>query len=156
MEKLASNQSRLSHGHCLVINFSGRFLNPCLAPSVEDVVALFLLLRWAVLICWLDCLCRVGCRHLQVALVDRSMCVIFVSCKESSAVSRVSGPLKAGFPLLWHTWQRLLVSAWAVGQEPIWHSLSPKKRTKIKRTAFLHRNSKIYYYGFFHMCSYCT
>jgi hypothetical protein len=43
-----------------------------------------------------------GCRHPEVALGDMSVCVIFL-CKESSAVSRVSGPLKAGFPLLRHT-----------------------------------------------------
>jgi hypothetical protein len=29
--------------------------------------------------------------------------VDYLMCKESSAVSRVSGPLKAGFPLLRHT-----------------------------------------------------
>jgi len=40
--------------------------------------------------------CQAGCRHLHVALVCKSRCVIIL-CKESNAVSRVSGPLKAGF-----------------------------------------------------------
>ena len=40
MEILASNQSRMSLRHCLVINFNGRRLSPCLAPYVEDVIAL--------------------------------------------------------------------------------------------------------------------
>jgi hypothetical protein len=31
------------------------------------------------------------------SLLYKSVCVL-ISCKESSAVSRVSGPLKAGFP----------------------------------------------------------
>jgi hypothetical protein len=32
-----------------------------------------------------------------------SLVCVIILCKESSAISRVSGPLKAGFPLLRHT-----------------------------------------------------
>ena len=40
MEKLASNQSWMSLRQCLVFNFIGRHVSPCLAPFVEDMVAL--------------------------------------------------------------------------------------------------------------------
>jgi hypothetical protein len=56
MENLASNQSRMSHRHCLVINFNGRRLSPCLAPSVEDVVAL-------------SSMVALGCNNLSIGLL---------------------------------------------------------------------------------------
>jgi hypothetical protein len=59
MENLASNQSRLSLRHCLVINFNSRRPSPCLAPSVEDVVTLRLWLRWVVkVVDWSACVGR--------------------------------------------------------------------------------------------------
>jgi hypothetical protein len=65
MENLASNQSRMSLRHCLVINFNGRRPSPCLAPSVEDVVALSSMVALGCKkICRLVCLCRAGYRHL--------------------------------------------------------------------------------------------
>jgi hypothetical protein len=56
MEKLANNQSWLSHRHCLVINYSGRCLSPCLAPSVEDVVSL-------------SSIVALGCNNLSIGLL---------------------------------------------------------------------------------------
>ena len=76
-------------------------LSPCLVPSVVDVVSLLSIVALGRNNWLIGLLCRVGYRHIHVALVYRSVCDFFV-CKEYSVVSRVSGPLKAGFPLLRH------------------------------------------------------
>jgi hypothetical protein len=68
--------------------------------SVEVVVALDIVVLGSLAL--RGCLCQAGYRHLLVALVFMSVWVMFL-CKESSVVSRVSGPLKARFPLLRHT-----------------------------------------------------
>jgi hypothetical protein len=104
MEQLVSNQSQLGHRKCLVLIIGWSLPESFyLAPSIEDVVFHLIIVLPGCLISCLVCLRRAGCRHLHVALVYKFVCVIFFLCKESSVVSRVSGPLKAGFPLLRHT-----------------------------------------------------
>jgi hypothetical protein len=70
-----------------------------IALSVMVMVSLSIIVLGCNQLYCLACLCRVGSRRLLVALVCMYACVI-ISCKESSVVSRVLSPFKAGFPLL--------------------------------------------------------